>query len=116
MQSLAENQQREDVRWYPGMAIALHDERQCRQVEADEDVLGQLDISAFIREVIEEAVDVYMSSWVDEWTCVAVEFDVVAFAAYVLRDLLHIRDPIDFSVCEDLVFARFIRLISSRNR
>ena len=84
MESLAENQQREDVWWHPGMTIALHDERQCRQVDADEDVLRQLDISAFICEVVEKAVDVDMSSWVDEWTCVTVEFDIVAFAAYVL--------------------------------
>lgn len=56
-------------------------------------------VFALIRKVVEERVDVDVSSGVDQGSCPSFDERIVAFAGLVLGDLLHVRFPIDLRVC-----------------
>lgn len=50
------------------MSVAGNYHSQCSQVESGEEYLPEENITAFIGEVVEESVDVYVGGGVDEWT------------------------------------------------
>ena len=57
-----------------------------------------LDVLAIVCDIVKRAVDVDVASGIDEWTSVAVEFDIIPFTFYVLRDLLHVCYPVDLGI------------------
>lgn len=98
MQSLAQNQQREQIRRRLRVAIGLHHHRQSEQVGPRENVLRESDVLSLVREPVQEPVDVHMCGGIHERSRVAVEFEVVPLPADELRDLLHVGFPVYLGV------------------
>lgn len=68
-----------------------------------ENVLSRADIAAGAREKVEQAEDEEMAGRVDAGTRVTADLRVVEDPlVHVALDLLHIRAPVDFGVCNKL--------------
>lgn len=87
------------LNYYSSLAIAQQYDGQRGYVQHHEYPLSLQYVFALVREVVEERVNVDVSGGVDQGSCSAFDKRVVAFASLVLRDLLHVRFPVDLSVC-----------------
>lgn len=80
------------------MSICHQHQTESGEVECHEQVLGQMDVGAGVCEVVQEAIDVDVCSWVDQGTGVAVDFGVVTFAGEVDENLLIVGFPVDLGI------------------
>jgi hypothetical protein len=68
MQPFGQSKEREKVGRRPRLSVASNYHSQCSKVEHGKKGLPEEDIAAFVGEVIEEGVNVYMGGGVDEGT------------------------------------------------
>lgn len=87
------------LNYYSSLAIAQQYDGQRGYVQHHEYPLSLQYVFALVRKVVEERVDVDVSGGVDQGACSAFDKRIVAFTGLVLRDLLHVRFPVDLSVC-----------------